>query len=115
MSLSKYGKRFTVTEAAEFLDFSVGQLYRYAHEGRIACVRTDGRVIQRQQNGQAVRYIKSGRIFFYQTDLEAWVEAHRVPATRIAVRPPTRGRMDHAEAEAELQKLLPPVGQRRFS
>ena len=87
--MSRYGKLLTVHEASDYTGLTVEQLYRLSAEGRIACVRTDGRELTRRQNGKVVKYTKSGRLRFCERDLDDWIDAHRTPA-RTAIQPPQR-------------------------
>lgn len=98
----KFGRRFTVSEAAAYLELSVGQVYRLTHQNRIRCLRTDGRVLERQHKGQRIRYVKSGRIFFFERHLDEWIDAHLSGGT--ARRPVTRA---PAAPTSELAHVMP--------
>lgn len=74
----------TVHEASARVGLTVRQLYRLAETGRLACVRTDGRVLTRQIAGRLQRYRKAGRLLFLAEDLDAWVVAHRDPGRAVA-------------------------------
>jgi excisionase family DNA binding protein len=101
----------SATDAAAYLGLPVSSLYRFAEEGRIACVRTDGRVMERQAaDGQRERYVKSGRLRFLLADLDAWIDAHRAPATSDR-RPARFPRRESAAIAAD----LPAPAKRRFS
>ena len=101
------GRRWlSAVEAAAYLGLPVKTVYRLAEEGRIACVRTDGRVMERQTGDRSERYVKSGRLRFLLADLDAWIDAHRVPAR-------TERRRIPARCERDLAIDLP--AKRRFS
>jgi len=108
----KWGRRFTVAEAAAYLGLPVKTVYRLVEEGRIACLRTDGRVLERQQgDGKTTRYTKSGRLVFFERDLDAWIEAHRVPARN---EPANRASIGRPLADACVGVERPPA-RRRYS
>lgn len=98
----RLGRKLTIAEAAAYTGLSVGQLYRLTHQNRIRCLRTDGRVLERQHKGQTIRYVKSGRIFFFERHLDEWIDAHLSGGTapRPAPRPP-------ASTSRELARVMP--------
>lgn len=65
MSASRYGKRLGLHEAMVHLDMSESAVRRLVAHGRIAYVRSNGK--------------PTGRLQFWAADLDAFLEAERVP------------------------------------
>jgi hypothetical protein len=82
------GRSFTIREAAEYLELPPKALYRLCALRRISHYRSDGHLLERQTVGGSATRVKSGRIWFYQSDLDAWLDGQRVtcgeaPAVRL--------------------------------
>ena len=108
--MSQYGRLLSAKQAAEHIGLPLKSLYRLAEESRIACVRTDGRVLQRQVNGQMQRYTKAGRLRFFTADLDQWIARHRVPARSEQVPRP-----EHEPVAVDETNWRVPNHERRFS
>lgn len=78
MDSAARGRRLTVRQAAEHLGFSVATVYRLVADKQLPHYR-----IGPVRNG--------ARLWFYERELDAWLDAQRVPAaglrTRRAPRP----------------------------
>lgn len=97
---SKFGRRFSFRAAAAYLDIPESRLRRLVAEKRIAYVRSDGRILRRRRPaGGFTSYVKSGRVEFYQVDLDAYLEAQRVPATQARASAAPRPRAVDLEVE----------------
>ena len=71
----------SVSDAAEYLGLSKDTVYRLVERGDLAVVRTQTHFLMRTGRDQTVRpFRKTGRLLFLPRDLDAWIEANRVPA-----------------------------------
>jgi excisionase family DNA binding protein len=82
------GHPFTVRQAADYLGLPTKALYRLCALHRISHYRSDGQLLERRAAGGLTARVKSGRIWFYQSDLDAWLEGQRVSCCEEAT--PTR-------------------------
>lgn len=94
--ISKYGRRFGLPEAAAFLDVTVHTLRRLVRDGRITYHR---------EPAAPGRPATRGLYFFYETELEAYIEATRVAPTSLSRVP--------AVMDPQLRALMPET--RRFA
>ncbi len=87
MARSAYGKRFSLREAAEYLDMTRDQLRAVARRRRIT-FHQDGDGFEQtrpKQDGTIGRYRRGGNYFFYERDLLAYLDRTSVPALPGAV------------------------------
>ncbi len=66
---TKYGRLLRVREVAEALGLSPGRVYELIEAREITAVKV------------------ARSVYVTEKDLDAWIEAHRVPAVQKAVRP----------------------------
>jgi hypothetical protein len=76
--------RMTVSEAAQYLDLPVRQIYRKVATGELDHLRTYDAMTTRVVNGEAKTVRVSGRLRFSQAGLDAWIDAHRSPVRAAA-------------------------------
>lgn len=84
-----------VSAAARYLGFvddagkpEVKKVYRLIESGAIAHIRCADAVHTRvTAGGQRQQYRKPGRVYLLEADCDAWIAAHRAPATTDPVTP----------------------------
>jgi excisionase family DNA binding protein len=72
------GRPFTVRDAAGYLGLPTKTVYRLCALRQIGHYRSDGRLLERRSTGRAKSHVRSGRIWFYQADLDVWLDNQRV-------------------------------------
>lgn len=91
----------TRREAAAYLELPEKTLLRLAQKGRIACVRTDGRIGTRVRAGRREEFRITGRLHFRRDDLDAWRAEHS--------NQPERSRRIVPTTNSALAALMPKV------
>lgn len=66
----------TRREAAAYLELPEKTVLRLAQQGRILCIRTDGRIGTRVIAGKRQEFRITGRLHFRVADLDAWRAEH---------------------------------------
>jgi hypothetical protein len=105
---SRFGRKFSMPRAAEYLGMAYSELYGLVRRGAIPYHRVPGiaRIGQRQAaGGKVVKFTRGPSYFFYQTELDASIERTRVN--------PIEPRLAVTEPPADLSAVMP--AKRRFS
>lgn len=95
----------TLSEAAAYLEIPKATLRRLARQGRVRCLRTDGRMGKRKRAGRTEAFRITGRLHFRKEDLDAWrIEHQNEPTERKRDR-----RIANAQhvTSAALAKVMP--------
>lgn len=108
---SPFGRRFSLVEAATFLDMTEGELYALVRRRGITFHQNPSPVkrIARKagETRAAVSYLRGGNYFFYETELLEFIERTRV----VAVTPAPVARSKRYGAD--VSHLMP--AERQFS